>query len=435
MINTLIELIVSLFDSIICIYFLTKFNKISFKRTQLYVPISAVLILFLYSLINDFYLSGFNTIGTIIFLILYIIYSLVISNIYKTNYIRAILSAFMFEIVFVLLSSFLYVIISMYINDFNQLMQGAQNNIRYIYIIMHKISLFSILKLLLYFFKADHALDLANGALSFFFSLTTIFGLGATMQIVSMVDVDIFVTQVLLITISFIIINIIFYILIGQIQKLLKHRYELKLLEEKLEFEKARHNDSVLIWTNIRKVQHDIKQHLTIISGLLEENEIEDCKEYLHMLLPNVDRLGKIIKSDNKILDYLINSKLSNLKDTKVIISGSIGDLSDIEEFDLACLFGNILDNAIEALNQVDEKQIELLFMRQNSNRIIICKNTINGSVLSNNKELKSTKKSGDHHGYGTKIVSRIVADYNGCVDYYEEFNMFCVQIILPKEH
>ena len=118
-----------------------------------------------------------------------------------------------------------------------------------------------------------------------------------------------------------------------------------------------------------------------------------------------------------------------------MVISGSIGDLSDIKEFDLVCLMGNILDNAIEALDRLKdskEKRIELLFIRQNSNRIIICKNTVDSSVLKSNNELKTTKKSKDAHGFGTKIIAKIVSDYHGMVDYFEDFNMFGVQVILP---
>lgn len=113
-------------------------------------------------------------------------------------------------------------------------------------------------------------------------------------------------------------------------------------------------------------------------------------------------------------------------------MSGSIGDISDIEELDLACLFGNILDNAIEATEKNKEKRIELLFLRQNSNRVIICKNTVSESVLKNNKQLKTTKKQQETHGLGTSIVARIVQKYHGVVEYYEESDMFGVQIILP---
>ena len=220
-------------------------------------------------------------------------------------------------------------------------------------------------------------------------------------------------------------------------QKYQQSKYELKLLQDKIDFEESRHNDINNIWSNINKIQHDIKQHLTIISGYIEDNKTTECQKYIQELLPNVDGIGKIITSKNTILDYLINSKLTPLQDTEIVISGSIGDLSDINESDLVCLIGNILDNAVEAIQNLetkDNKRIELLFMKQNSNRIIICKNTVEKSVLQNNKELKTTKKSKSSHGYGTKIIAKIVSDYNGMVDYFEEFDMFGIQVILPEQ-
>lgn len=153
-------------------------------------------------------------------------------------------------------------------------------------------------------------------------------------------------------------------------------------------------------------------------------------------MIPNVENIGKLIKSQNSALDYLINSKLTTLTDTEIVVSGSIGDLTDIKESDLVCLIGNILDNAIEAIQALKvktNKRIELLFMKQNSNRIFICKNSIEKSVLDNNKDLKTTKKSKEVHGLGTKIIAKIVSEYNGMVDYFEEFDMFGVQVILPE--
>lgn len=425
----IIELGASLFDSILLVYFINKFNRFPLKKYSITIP--AILIIFGVTIINDKFFSGFNILTTIIFLLLYIGYSLIVSN---KNYVRAIVSACIFEIVLMILSSVLYIIISILVDEFDTLMYGSDATIRYIYLLAHKIALFAVLQALLYIFQVDNSLDIKNGLLTFVFSCITIFGLGTAIYIYATISDPTIQWQIFTIALAFIGLNILLYILISQISKLQKSKYELKLLEEKLEFEKARHNDAHAIWSNIRKIQHDIKQHLTVINSQLENNEIDDCKKYIGNLLPNVEQIGKLIKSDNKILDYLINSKLSNLPNTEIIISGSIGSLADIKEFDLACLFGNILDNAIEAIQNVEEKRIELLFLRQNSNRIIICKNTINGSVLKTNRELNTTKKSKDSHGYGTKITEKIVSDYHGMIDYFEEFNMFGVQIVLPEQ-
>ena len=342
------------------------------------------------------------------------------------------MGACIYEITFILLSSLLYMSISLIIGDSNVLTLGSTNVNRFIYIFLHKIALFALLQFILHIFRSNESMNVWNGVLTFFLSLTTIIGLGTTMSVaISPMAYD-FYPQILIIVVSFILINVLLYVLLYQIQKLQKSRYELKLLEEKMAFEKARHNDASAVWDNVRKVQHDMKQHLTVMSGYLDQNESEACQIYIQSLLPQIDQMGKLIRSDNAILDYLINSKLCALKNTRVIISGSIGDLSDIRDADLACLMGNILDNAIEAIEHVEEKRIELLFSKQNSNRIIICKNTVKESVLANNRELRTTKKTGDSHGWGHQIVEKIVSDYHGMIDYFEEFGMFGVQIILP---
>lgn len=424
----LFELCTSLFDSVLYIYFILRYNGVSFRASKLTVP--AILLLFGVTVLGDHFLPGFSTLISITLFLIATSFSLWIS---KKNKLRAIIASCIYEISFILLSSLLYMGMSMFLNDFDQLMQGSSGLGRYIYVLLHKIALFTTLHLVLRIFRAEDLKNIWNGVLAFVFSLTTMFGLWATMYMVATPDGDVFKTQILIIVLSFILVNALLYILLHQIQRLEKTKYELKLLEEKMSFEETRYNDASAIWNNVRKVQHDMKQHLVVMAGFLEEEEPKKCQEYIDSLLPEVDQIGKLVRSNNAVLDYLINSKLCALKDTHIVISGSIGDLSDIRDVDLACLIGNILDNAIEALSDVSEKRIELLFSVQNDNRVIICKNTIKQSVLENNKDLKSTKASGDSHGWGHQIVAKIVADYHGMVDYFEEFGMFGVQIILPN--
>ena len=227
--------------------------------------------------------------------------------------------------------------------------------------------------------------------------------------------------------------NIILYLMIWQVQNLMRSKYELRLMQERMDAEKTRIDEATYIWDNIKKVRHDLKTHFTVIRGKLEESDAEACKEYLENLYQTVDHMGNLVQSGNSVIDYLINSKLSGLENIQVLISGYVGNYSDIEEVDLACILGNILDNAVEAQKNVaGEKRIELHFLQKNANRIILCKNTIGISVLKTNKELKSTKKSSESHGLGHRIVEEKVNKYHGILDYFEEDSMFGVQIILP---
>ncbi|MBQ9781097.1 MAG: GHKL domain-containing protein [Clostridia bacterium] len=434
LIGFIVELAVSLFDSILCIYFILRYHGVSLKKSKLTIPV--ILLYYGIVLVGDFIIPGFYTLISVIVLLLSITFSLWVSGAFHNRKVifRALFAPCIYEIVFILLSSLIYMTLSLFIEDIDLLMQGSVGIARYIYILLHKTSLFAILMLILHVFRTDERMDIRNGILTFLLSLTTILGLGATMT-VAVASETAYLLPLFIIVAAFILINIFLYVLLSQIQRLQKSRYELKLLEEKMAFEEERHRNAAAVWENVRKVQHDMKQHLTVMAGHLDAGKPEDCQEYVRMLLPQVEQMGKLIRSDNAVLDYLINSKLCALKDTKVIISGAVGDLSDIRDADLACMIGNVLDNAIEAVAEAEEKRIELLFTKQNENRIIICKNTVRASVLQSNPKLHTTKSSGDAHGLGHQIVEKLVSDYHGMIDYFEEFGMFGVQIILPTPH
>lgn len=305
-------------------------------------------------------------------------------------------------------------------------MQGENGKPRYIYIIICNLLLFAALKLILYFFAYKKNADKKIGLIAFL----TLVELGATVSLTEAAFISRIAVQIVILTCIFVSSNVILYLLIHQIQQLQKAKYEMQLLKNQMRFDENQYNDAIAIWDNIRKVQHDIKQHLTIIQCQLEEGKIDECKKYVGDLIPTTICMGKMIKSGNHVLDYIINSKLCSLDKTQVIIAGSVADLSDIRDMDLVCIIGNILDNAIEAISELSERRIELLFSNQNSVRVIICKNTIGQSVLETNRELASTKSGG--HGYGHVIVNKIVENYNGMVDYFEEGDMFGVQIMLP---
>ena len=95
---------------------------------------------------------------------------------------------------------------------------------------------------------------------------------------------------------------------------------------------------------------------------------------------------------------------------------------------------GNVLDNAVEALQKVTEaKRLELYFSKMRQNRLIICKNSIAAPVLENNGRLLSTKKDPESHGLGHQIIESTVKKYGGFVGYFEEDGLFGVEISIPE--
>ncbi len=422
----IIEYAASLIDSILCIWFISGF--INAKKNKLMALISTA-IYFVITILCDKFLPNFNMLGTSILFAASLIYAFLIC---QRHYIKAVLACAIYKGLLILSSSLLFTVISSIIEDAGSLLMGSDNTFRLILVSLHKVILAAVLALVLTVFKNSSITDLLTGVAVFCVSVLTILGMGATMIAVTSGFYKTNPVSCYLLLITYILINIFVYLLVNRVKNLEKQKYELKLLGDRHEYQQEKYLEAAAVWNNIRKVQHDMKNHLVAIKGELDSGKIEECKEYVDTLIPKTDQIGKLMKSDNDILDYLINSKLCALKDTQVIVSGAVGDLSDISDGDLVSIFGNILDNAVEAIEGLEEKRIELLFNRHKDNRIIICKNTIGKSVLKDNSDLKTTKANHDAHGLGHIIVEETVTKLGGMIEYSEKGDMFVVQIILP---
>lgn len=428
MISKLIEIFATVADVLFLIWFVPKFNGSSLKKRPLALIWAVALLVF--QLFADRYLQNFFLVYAIVDFGLALAFSL---SLVKNKKLWHAFGAFVYVIVVMLSNTFVYTVFSLFIDGVDVILQDSTLHIRIVYLLACKIVHFAFYRLILMIFKKDQILDVRNGILSFIFTIMTATGLGILMK--TAIDYELEGFAVVILTLSFILIalNIILYTMIYQVQILMKNKYELSLMRERIESEKSRTEEASAIWEKIRKLKHDLKNHFTVLKGKLDDGNVESCKKYLSELNQTVDSMGNLIKSGNSVIDYIINTKLSHLDGVRVLISGYVDNYSDIDDVDLACILGNVIDNAIEAQESVEVmKHIELSFLKKNSNRIIICKNTVSGSVLKNNKQLKTTKKRKDSHGLGHQIVEETVKKYGGMVDYFEEDDIFGVEIILP---
>ncbi len=429
MIHTIIEIIATVIDIVFLVWFVSCYHSVYvWRKPKAFIW---VVLLLIYQLFIDTVLPAFDMVALIGAVVFSVGYSVTLQ---RKIIVKSIFAAFLYLIVIMLTGNFVYSAFSVAIDDIDTVIHGSDSYLRVIYLLVCKLMHFAAYRLLLKIFRKDRTLDWKNGALSFLFTIATALALGFLMKLaVSNPSYEIEIL-VLVLAALLILLNIILYLMIYQVQSLLKSKYDLILIQDRLSFEKSRVEEVAVIWNNIRQVKHDLKNHFSVLKGHLNEGDIESCQKYVTQLYGTIESMGNLIQSGNFVIDYLINTKLSTLDNVEVLVSGYVGNYADIADVDLACILGNILDNAIEAQEQViSSKRIELLFLRKNSNRIIICKNTIKESVLQNNQRLKSTKEVPELHGMGHQIVETTVKKYNGLIDYYEKDDMFGVQIILPE--
>jgi sensor histidine kinase regulating citrate/malate metabolism len=140
-----------------------------------------------------------------------------------------------------------------------------------------------------------------------------------------------------------------------------------------------------------------------------------------------------MIRTGNECFDALANAKLAICEglDIKVQVRVMNHSMDNLNIDEIGVIIGNLFDNAIEAVKNLKEKRIELDIQKQGKRRSIFMTNTVGKSVLSDNENLETTKVDKANHGFGIKNIQNIVTKHGGMIDFFEENDMFCCDILI----
>lgn len=210
---------------------------------------------------------------------------------------------------------------------------------------------------------------------------------------------------------------------------------ELKLKEQQFKHD-VQYAESVRgQYQEIRRIRHDIKQHLSTVSGLQFEGRYDEAQKYISEITNEIEQIEMFMDVGNDFLNAILNSKLSIAKSKGIeVLCNFSGKIEYINEYDLCNLIGNVLDNAIEAAEKVRGAVVEVSLFSDKHKLMLTVSNSILQSVLSVNSELKTTKDEHELHGLGIKAIRTIADKYDGIVDFYEENLTFFCRVVLCKQ-
>lgn len=185
-------------------------------------------------------------------------------------------------------------------------------------------------------------------------------------------------------------------------------------------------------YEEMRRIRHDMKQNLTVISTLYKEGKYTEAGAYADKISDNISKPDIFIDVGNDFINAILNSKLSIAKARGIdVMCASSSNIGGIEDTDLCNLLGNMLDNAIEAAEKCSSGFIEVTINSSNDKIQVTVANSIQSSVLKNNRKLTTTKPDSSFHGYGVKTIRAIAEKYDGMANFYEDENMFYCQVIM----
>ena len=196
--------------------------------------------------------------------------------------------------------------------------------------------------------------------------------------------------------------------------------FKLILTTRKLESAESYNNTLRILHDNVRGFKHDFDNIVTTIGGYIKTNDMEGLKVYYDQLEDDCQRVNNLYLLNPEVVN---NDGIYNLltkkyyeaesKDIKVNITFLL-DLStlNMKIYEFVRILGILLDNAIEAASECDNKIINLTFRNdfKNSVQLIIIENTYKDKNLNMNKIFeKGVSGKENHTGLGLWEVKKLV--------------------------
>lgn len=219
----------------------------------------------------------------------------------------------------------------------------------------------------------------------------------------------------------------------------LTRAFKLTLTTQKLESAEEYNNTLRILHDNVRGFKHDFDNIVTTIGGYIKTNDMEGLKKYYSQLEDDCQRVNNLYILNPEVVN---NDGIYNLltkkyyeaesKDIKVNITFLL-DLStlNMKIYEFARILGILLDNAIEASSECEEKIINIVFRNDPNNfrQLVLIENTFNDKNLDTDKIFeKGISGKENHTGLGLWEVRKLIKKNSNINLYTSKSNKYFSQ-------
>lgn len=186
----------------------------------------------------------------------------------------------------------------------------------------------------------------------------------------------------------------------------------------------------------IRKIRHDLRHHLRVIRELAVQQQYGELERYIDGCEKNTTEAARPALCENTAINAILNyyQQIAVQKEIPMELKVSLPAVLRLEGWNLGVIFGNLIENAIEAAEKLPkEKRMVKIYSRiSRENLLLTVKNSWNHDFRCAGEQIFSTK----HEGCGTGLSSvRSLVEKNGGQFYLspdkEEFE---VSVVLWKQ-
>jgi two-component system, LytTR family, sensor histidine kinase AgrC len=181
-------------------------------------------------------------------------------------------------------------------------------------------------------------------------------------------------------------------------------------------------------------IRHDLKNHMFSIRSLVESGDTKETLKYISEITEDISTRKDRSATGNTVIDSIINFKLQEAEQIgiKTNLDLKIPEKLDIPSFDMTVILGNLLDNAIKAVNRVNENPFINLKIKYDKGRLIIeTDNPYAGEIKEEKGKILTTNKDKENHGIGLESIKKVIQKYDGIMNIEHSDNVFSISLLM----
>lgn len=169
------------------------------------------------------------------------------------------------------------------------------------------------------------------------------------------------------------------------------------------------------------KLFHDFQNHIDVVYHYLLKDHTTEAVHYIENLRSPMQEIMQTVYVGDEAVDYLINSKIALAASQNIQVGTNIEfpRSTNIQSVDLVAILGNLLDNALEAIRNVEDgfRFINLTIRRINDMLVIKVENGCSAAPTKKNGSLQTSKADKTLHGWGLQSVRTAAERYDGTIE------------------
>ncbi len=183
----------------------------------------------------------------------------------------------------------------------------------------------------------------------------------------------------------------------------------------------------------INRKYHDLKHYLTA----LESMDSAEIKEYARAMRSEIEPFERMQETGNEIMDALLSERIRECHEKGIRLVPFVDgrDLGFLGSLDLCAIFGNAMDNAVEAtekLHYVNMREINVKIGASDGFLVMRFHNYYEGEIKQKDGKILSSKQDAPGHGYGLENIRALVGKYGGTMDCEIRNQEFEMHIVIP---